>query len=108
MQTMTVMFRFPVKRLNDFTVEVQVPTGANGVPVLHEEFIRLYNLSEDEIREAQAMALRAVAIMPQYWTERAAAQLHTQVFEDQAERVAVKQSGKWTPVLVEAKDGRGD
>ena len=108
MQTMTVMFRFPVKRINDFTVEVQVPTGQHGVPVLHEEFIRLYNLSEAEIQEAQASALRSVAIMPQYWTERAAADLHTRVFEDQAERVAVKQPGKWTPVIVEAKNDRVD
>lgn len=97
---MPVMFRFPVKKINDFVVEVQIPTGESGVPVLHVEFIELYRLSEEEIKAAQIAALRSVAILPAHFTQRALDCMEKDVQEAEAERVTKKANGKWEPVIV--------
>lgn len=97
---MQVMFRWPVKKITDFSVEVQIPTGDSGVPVIHAEFIELYRLNEGEIKKAQEAAIRAVAILPPYFTQRAVDAMNADVMPREAEQVTKKKDGKWTPVVV--------
>ena len=69
MKTNVVAFRFPVKQINPHMVELQIPRGPNGMDVINPDFQEAYGLDKSEVEKAEALVIRAVAIIPVEVTE---------------------------------------
>lgn len=58
-----VGFRWPVKQTGPNSVEVLIPMGKDGTPILNSEFALENKLSERELADAEQAVLREVAII---------------------------------------------
>jgi hypothetical protein len=77
MKANVVVFRFPIKQINPHMVELQIPRGPNGMDVINPDFQEAYGLDKSEVEKAEALVIRAVAIIsPDVSEERLDKMLH--------------------------------
>lgn len=58
-------FRWPVRVLGDCEIEVIVPVGNGGAPVIDPHFVEHFQLNDSEVAKAELAALRQVALFPE-------------------------------------------
>lgn len=60
-----IHFRWPVKQTGECEVELVVPIGLSGTPLLNPDCIQDLGLSRSEVVKAEAAVIRAIAIIPE-------------------------------------------
>lgn len=63
MPSIKYKFRWPIKPIGPNEVEVQIPTGPNGINIIDPDAADKLLLSKGELEAAEAAALKAVAIV---------------------------------------------
>lgn len=63
MKTLIFTFRWPIKQTSPETVEMAIPRGPNGMPIINPDFVAECKLSDGETEAAETAVIREVAIV---------------------------------------------
>jgi hypothetical protein len=56
-------FRWPVKQVDEHSVEMEVPMSRDGIPPINKQFIESQQLSDSEVGKAERAVIRAIALI---------------------------------------------